>query len=229
MRSLAEQEERKKVRGLMKRIGESVRGRLAGAKLDSVEDGVRRFILGRFAACGKAPSPEEIAKGVGLASLDVVRRALGMLESADLLSTKGGKIVSAYPFSAQETRHRVIFGDGRQVFALCATDALGIHFMLDEAITVLSRCPSCDREMRVTVEDGRIESRDTPGMVEFVAERERGGCTAATCCPYINFFCSGEHLERWQTENPALANGETCSLEEALRHGRDIFGDFLSR
>lgn len=64
-------------------------------------------------------------------------------------------------------------------------------------------------------------------MLEFVSERERCGCTAETCCPYINFSCFGGHLASWREKNPELVRGETYTLDEALRHGRMIFEDFL--
>lgn len=213
--------------GLIERIGESVRGRRATAKLDSVEDEIREFILRRLAANGKAPSLQEIGEEMGLASMEFVNRTLDKLERADILTRKEGHIVSAYPFSAQATRHRVVFADGRRVYALCATDALGIHFMLNESITIFSRCPWCEGETEVVVKNGMIDSRKPEGMLEFVSEQERCGCTAESCCPYINFFCSGEHQARWQEQNPKLANGETYTLDEALRHGRMIFEDFL--
>ena len=99
--------------------------------------------------------------------------------------------------------------------------------MLNESITILSRGPWCKGEMEATVKNGRIDSCKPEGMLEFVSEWERCGCTAETCCPYINFFCSQEHLARWQEKNPELANGETYTLGEALRHGRMIFEDSL--
>lgn len=213
--------------GLMERIGESVRGRRAAAKLDPVEDEIRKFILRKLAGTGKAPSLREIGEEMGLASMEFVNRTVEKLERADILTRKEGDIVSAYPFSAQETRHRVVFADGRRVYALCATDALGIHFMLNEPIIILSRCPWCEGETEVAVKDGRIDSCKPEGMLEFVSEQERCGCTAQSCCPYINFFCSGEHLAKWQEQNPELANGETYTLDEALRHGRMIFENFL--
>lgn len=213
--------------GLMERIGESVRGRRGAAKLDPVEDKIRKFILRKLAGTGKAPSPQEIGEEMGLASIEFINRTVEKLEQADILTRKEEDIVSAYPFSVQETRHRVVFADGRRAYALCATDALGIHFMLNEPITILSRCPWCEGETEVTVKNGRIDSRKPDGMLEFVSERERCGCTAETCCPYINFFCSGEHLAKWREKNPKLANGETYTLDEALRHGRMIFEDFL--
>lgn len=213
--------------GLIERIGESVRGRRAAAELDPVEDEIRGFILRKFAATGKAPSLQEIGEEMGLASVESINRTVEKLERADILTRKGGVIVSAYPFSAQETRHRVVFADGRQVYALCATDALGIHFMLNEPITILSRCPCCEWETKVTVKNGMIDSCKPGGMLEFVSERERCGCTAETCCPYINFFCSREHLSSWREQNPDLAYGETYTLDEALRHGKMIFEDSL--
>lgn len=213
--------------GLMEKIGESVRGRVSFAKLDPVENEIRKFILREFARTGKAPVSGEIVEGMGLASIDPVDRTIEKLASADILTRKGGEIVSAYPFSARQTRHRVVFDDGREVYALCATDAMGIHFMLNGGITVISRCPWCEGETKVKVGNGRIESHEPEGMLEFVSGQERCGCTAETCCPYINFFCSEEHLASWKEKNPELANGETYTLDEALRHGRMIFEDFL--
>ncbi len=213
--------------GLMERIGESVRRRSAAAKLDLVEDEIRKFILWRFASTGNAPLLQEIREEMGLASMEFVSRTVEKLERADILTRKGGDIVSAYPFSAQKTRHRVVFAAGRRVYALCATDALGIHFMLNEPIIILSRCPWCEGEMEVAVKNGKIDSRKPEGMLEFVSERDRCGCTAETCCPYINFFCSGEHLMKWREKNPELRNGEAYSLSQALQHGKMIFEDFL--
>lgn len=212
--------------GLMERIGESVTGRALAAGLDPSEDELRKFLLRRFAQTGIAPSLRELVDATGLSS-EFVDRTVEKLEQADILTRKNGEIVSAYPFSADKTRHRVVFADGRGVYALCATDALGISSMVREPITVLSRCPWCEGEMEVTVKNGKIGSRKPEGMLEFVSERERCGRTAQTCCPYINFFCSEEHLENWRERNPEFSRGETCSLEEALRHGERIFGDLL--
>lgn len=213
--------------GLMERIGESVRGRRVAANLDAVEDEIRRFILQKLAHTGKAPSLQEIGEWVGGVSTEFADRVVNKLARADILTRKGGEIVSAYPFSVHETRHRVAFDDGRRVYALCATDALGIHFILNEPITIFSRCPWCEGETKVVVGNGRIEYHSPAGMLEFVSEQERCGCTAETCCPYINFFCSEDHLARWREKNPGLANGEKYSLDEALQHGKMIFGDSL--
>lgn len=65
------------------------------------------------------------------------------------------------------------------------------------------------------------------GAVEFVSKRERGECTAETLCPFINLFCTKRHLEMWREKNPEFRDGEIYSPNEAMVHGKTIFGDFL--
>lgn len=83
----------------------------------------------------------------------------------------------------------------RSVYSLCATDALGVHFMLDEGITVLSECPYSGREMKIELKDGKIASCE-PDEIKYVAVAKKCRCSAETLCPFINFFCSVEHLDK---------------------------------
>jgi hypothetical protein len=215
------------VKSLIDQIAETVRGRLAEARLSPIEDDARKFILREFARTGKAPSENTIAEIMPLSSIESARRLIESLHNADLLTMEGGEIISAYPFSAKATRHKVIFLDGHEVYALCATDALGIHFMLHEDITVRSQCPECENEMQIEVKDGKVSSCVPESVVEFVSSRKDCGCTAKTFCPFMNFFCSQEHLEKWRKKNPANGIGEMYQLHQVLEHGKYIFGDFL--
>ncbi|HEX8948618.1 MAG TPA: organomercurial lyase [Dissulfurispiraceae bacterium] len=212
---------------LMDRISEAVRGALAKAKLSSTEELMRKYILGTFSRYGSPPSPAEIMEEFHLPSLAEVNRSLAKLEKYDIISRKDGTIISAYPFSASTTRHRVIFEDGRAVYALCSTDALGIHFMVGKDITVFSSCPESKKEIKIVVKDGRIASRHPKGIVEFVSQGESGCCTAETFCPHMNFFYSRTHLGKWIKKNPKYEKGETYMPEETLQHGKNIFGGFL--
>ena len=99
--------------------------------------------------------------------------------------------------------------------------------MLREDITVRSRCPECENEMKIEMKDGKVASCVPEGVVEFVSSREECGCTAKTFCPFMNFFCSEEHLENWREKNPAYGKGEMYQLHQVLEHGKNIFGDFL--
>ena len=215
------------VKSLIEQIGETVRGRLAEAHLSPVEDDTRKYILKEFVMTGKAPSEKTIAKAMKLPSIESAHRLIEKLHKADILTKEGGEIISAYPFSAKTTRHKVIYQDGHEVYALCATDAFGIHFMLGEDIDVRSRCPECENEMQIEVKDGKVASCVPKGVVEFVSSGDHCGCTAKTFCPFMNFFCSKDHLEKWREKNPASANGEMYQLQQVLEHGKYIFGDFL--
>lgn len=215
------------MKSLIDQIGETVRGRLAEAHLSPAEDDARKYILKEFARTGKAPSDKTIAEVMNLPSVESASRLVERLHKADILTMEGVEIISAYPFSAKATRHKVLFQDGHAIYALCATDALGIHFMLHEDITVRSRCPECGSEMIIEMKDGNIASCNPEGVVEFVSSRKDCGCTAKTFCPFMNFFCSQEHLEKWREKNPANRIGEMYRLHQVLEHGKHIFGDFL--
>ncbi len=215
------------MKSLMDQIGATVRGRLADANLSQSENETRKYILNEFAGTGKPPAETAIVEAMKLPSIESVRKFIERLHKADILTMEGGEIISAYPFSAKETRHKVVFPDGHEIYALCATDALGIHFMLGENIVVLSRCPECEGEMKIEVKDGKIASSVPDGLVEFVSSGDHCGCTAKTFCPFMNFFCSKDHLEQWREKNPASAKGERYQLQQVLEHGKYIFGDFL--
>ncbi len=215
------------VKSLMDQIGATVRGRLAEANLSQSENETRKFILEEFARTGKPPAGKTIVEAMKLPSIETVHRFIERLHKADILTMEGGEIVSAYPFSAKQTRHKVVFPDGHETYSLCATDALGIHFMLGVNIVVRSRCPECNGEMKIEVKGGKIVSCEPSGVVEFVSSGDHCGCTAKTFCPFMNFFCSKDHLKKWREKNPASAQGEMYQLQQVLEHGKYIFGDFL--
>ncbi len=215
------------MRSLMDQIGATVRGRLAAANLSQSENETRKYILKEFARTGSPPATKEIIAAMKLPSIEAVQRIIERLHQADILTMEDGEIISAYPFSARQTRHVVVFPDGHEVYALCATDALGIHFMLGENIAVRSRCPECGEEIKIEMRDGGITSYAPEGVVEFVSSGDHCGCTAKTFCPFMNFFCSKAHLEKWREKNPASAKGEMYQLQQVLEHGKYIFEDFL--
>jgi hypothetical protein len=81
--------------------------------------------------------------------------------------------------------------------------------------------------MKIEVKDGKIASCIPEGVVEFISSGVDCGCTAKTFCPFMNFFCSQEHLDKWREKNPTAGRGEMYQLQQVLEHGKYIFGDFL--
>ena len=212
---------------LIKALEDTVKGRISRAGLTPQENEIRKFILKNFAKHGSPPTERQIMDGLRIKSLADVERTTEKLYHADILAKQDGRIVSSYPFSAAETRHRVRFKDGHEVFALCAVDALGIHAMLGEDITIMSRCVECDSNIQIVIEDGKIVSSTPDGIVTYVNGGDMCGRVSDTCCPHINFFCSDDDLCMWMWTNPEFENGETCSLDDALEYGKKIFGDML--
>lgn len=182
-------------------IEETAKGKMVRAGLTPLENDIRKLILLGFARNGKAPVHSEIVKMLKISSSEVVLRTIEKLNASDLLQIKGDEIIASYPFSSLMTHHKVTFADGHEVYALCATDALGVHFMLKQDITVLSDCPHCGGEIRINLKNGRIHFCSPEEVVEFFGKRERSCCCAKTLCPYINFFCSRQHIEEWRNEN----------------------------
>jgi mercuric reductase len=208
-------------------IGDTLRDRYERANLTPIEEEVRKCVLRVFAATGCPPSSQEIPEMLSVPSEITVIQALARLHSADILTLRGGAIVSAYPFSAAGTRHLVVFSDGHTVNALCATDALGIHFMLGEDITVRSLCPECGREIVIVLKNGKIVSSDPPTAIEFAKARDRCGCSADACCPNLNFFCDADHLALWKERGVQSRDGVVFTLDEALDESRMIFGGLM--
>ena len=209
-------------------IGESFRDRCKKANLTHLENEIRKCILRTFARTGNPPTVKEIFETLTVPSEKSVKLAIGKLQRADILTTKAGVITTAYPFSADKTRHTVVFADGHSVNALCAIDALGIHFMMGEDITIHSLCPECNHEITLVLKKGKIASQTPSGVIEYVKVRNSCGCTTKTSCPHINFFCGTDHLEQWKARNPSSSDGEEFTVEEALEDGRMIFGDYLT-
>src|SRR5437763_1623372 len=69
--------------------------------------------------------------------------ALAALDDDDLIRIRAGKIDMAYPFSSIPTPFRVRVSGGRERYACCATDALGIAPMIGESVEITSECYHC--------------------------------------------------------------------------------------
>jgi len=214
-------------RPLQDQIGETVPERLAKLHLDATAEKIRKFVLTSLAETSAPPGLAAIRDALGLPDLAQVERVLARLNDADLLSFQDDEIESSYPFSAAGTAHRVRFDNDREVFALCATDAVGVHFLLNTKVTVLTSCATCDGPIELALQHGHV-SRSQPGdIVEFVAGRRACGCNAHSLCPNINFFCTVGHLEQWRASHPDLAEGVIYVLDEVLLHARTIYSRLL--
>jgi hypothetical protein len=116
---------------------------------------------------------------IAVASLAAPRTAVDELDTRDLVYVSDDQVVLAYPWSATPTAFVTVLADGRERWACCAIDALGISPMLDQPVTVRTRCHHCDAPLELAVTPtGPV--RD-PGVMAWIGERGdlRGkACTA---------------------------------------------------
>jgi hypothetical protein len=204
-------------------ISEERLGRARTARLSAAERSYYHRIL-RKVARGEVPDSDGLAY---LAEEMGVERdaALAALARDDLIHTDtAGRVKVAYPFSGKPTAHRVRL-DGRDVYAMCAIDALGMAPMFNEPVTIDSRDPMTGEGVHVDLTpDGQASW--TPESAVVVA----GSCCAGDayngCCQVLNFFSTPVSAEQYLRERTDVS-GHVISITEASEAGRLIFGDIF--
>jgi len=93
-----------------------------------------RDILARFVADS---GPIEVA------SLTHPTAVIEELDARDLVYVQEGRVVLAYPWSGTPTAFAMRLSGGRERWACCAIDALGIAAMLGQPVTVRAACHHC--------------------------------------------------------------------------------------
>lgn len=202
-------------------------GSMRTAHLSGAARELYRWILEGFAS-GRRPDTKAVGAAAGRIGLDV-EEGLALLASEDLVHSdrESGEILVAYPFSGRPTDHRVRLDRWREVYAMCAIDALGIPFMLGTVGEVFSRDPRTGQEVWARVSPGEGLWWEPEEAVVLAAGKGSSGPAASSCCAFVNFFASRESAERYQREHAEL-RGAILPLPDAAEAGRIVFGDLLA-
>lgn len=208
--------------------GSWVSKRLAG--LPEPERRLHRRIL-RSMAGGNEVAASDLAGWASEEGLNT-NSALEALAGRDLaLRDPGtGGISVAYPFSARPTAHRVSFADGLDVFAMCAIDALGVPFMVGEAVEVRSTDPATGAQIEVSLDaSGASDSRppDTVVVLGCANTDASSSHSANGLCPHTNFAVSPASGQA-QLDVLTGCAGVVLSMSKAIAAGREIFGALLA-
>jgi hypothetical protein len=167
------------------------------------------------------PSSELISRELHM-DLPLVHKTLEALKSKGMITmVENEEITGAYGVSIQPTRHS-FYLDHRPLHVWCAIDSLGIPLVLNKHTTVHSKCSHCKSHIDIKIEGGALGPHDQ-NIVVFVGFRgdvlEK---VSEDFCPYINFFCSNEHLESWKTKNLSV-QGMGLDLQTASEISKNIF------
>jgi hypothetical protein len=142
-------------------------------------DEVLRRILRLFLERGGPIGAETLAAALPGGSSAAVGPALRRLDADDLVFLRDGRIELAYPFAAGPTAFAVVLDDGRERYACCAIDALGLAPMVGERLTVRSRCHQSGAPLvfAVTPEGPGPEAT---GVMVWVGPQPEEGAKACT-------------------------------------------------
>ena len=104
--------------------------------------------------------------------------ALVTLDDEDIIRVRSGQIDIAYPFSAVPTPFRVRFSGGRELYACCATDALGMAPMAGEPVEINSSCHHCGAPLKLAATPHGL-GPDADGVMVWFGKRGDEPCKAA--------------------------------------------------
>jgi hypothetical protein len=138
-----------------------------------------RCILRAFVERGGPVAVSQVEAAFLHWGANAVREELAALDEQDLILMEENEIPLAYPFSATPTPFRVTLPDGRERFACCATDALGIAAMLSTHLVIRSKCHHCGAPLELAADaTGPLDAGDIMVWIGKREEGERRACTS---------------------------------------------------
>jgi hypothetical protein len=159
-------------------IALDVEGRGAARRAAREAPLLRRILRVFLDRGGPIPIEELVADFQG-GSTEAVHEALIRLDDDDLIRIRDDRVDLAYPFSTSPTAFVVRLSDGKERYACCATDALGIAPMIGQQIEIRSRCHHhCGTPLQLSATpDG--PGPEAAGVMMWVGKRTEEGCKAA--------------------------------------------------
>jgi len=147
--------------------------------LDPLARAVLRSVVERFIAQGGPVSIEAVpALLPGHASAEV-SAAVARLDEKNLIFVEGGQVLVAYPFAAAPTAFTVVLPEGRERYAVCAIDALGVPAMLGAPVVIRSHCHHCREPLEIHSQpDGPAGAREIMVWVGQRGELRQKACTS---------------------------------------------------
>jgi hypothetical protein len=187
---------------------------------------LHRAVLRRFLETGAAPTARWVRQAAG--ELGLGASAVDELDAADAIHVSNGVVTVAYPFSGTPTPHRVKLDGLPAVYAMCATDALGLPAMTGRDGQVTSADPRDGTPVVVSVHDGTWTWTPPGAVVVFARATDCGmecGSFEATC-PYTVFHASRESAQAYLAGRGDL-DAEIRDQDTAIEAGRLNFGPLL--
>jgi Alkylmercury lyase len=136
-----------------------------------------RLILRTFLQRGGPIPVDDLASRWADSGREALHEALIALDDDDLIRVRAGQIDIAYPFSAAPTPFRVRLSAGRERYACCATDALGLAAMIGEPVEITSSCHHCGEPLKFAATPHGTGA-NAEGVMVWFGKRGEAACKA---------------------------------------------------
>lgn len=182
-----------------------------------------RAILGSLYSRGRVPEAAEMER----LFTDVGgEAALAELRRLDLVVfSKAGELAGAYPMTTETTPHRLVFPD-REVYAMCAIDALSVTPMFGGEVEIRSRCRVTGEAVVIHQRDERILCASPGTTMAGVRWQSPCGHAAHSLCMEMVFLKDNDAVEAWR--GGAVEHHSVFNLPDAVEFGARFFKPLLA-
>ena len=181
-------------------------------------------ILSSFVTHGRVLTKAEMAEIVA-----DVPAALAQLHQYDMITiSAAGDLIGAYPFTTSNRGHAVQV-NGRQLYAMCALDALAIAPMFQAHSRISSRCSVTAAPIAISMVGEMVQHADqTADIYVGIGWTAANGssCCADSLCTEMIFLRDQRVAEQWLSDH--TEGREIFTLAEAIQFASRFFALLLS-
>ncbi|MHB8603069.1 MAG: organomercurial lyase [Nitrosotalea sp.] len=178
--------------------------------------------IGRhYVEFGVFPTSEKITKELNIDSATVQELLQKFERKGFITFGKNGEINGAYGVTSSDTPHSIAFGN-KSVHVWCAIDSLGIPLTLNKHASISSKCAYCKSPVNVRIEYQKLAEYNSDMVVFMGFAGNIQKKVSENFCPYINFFCSNQHLDQWK-KNKSSVQGISLDLPTAVELSKHLF------
>jgi hypothetical protein len=126
-----------------------------------IDNDVRLHIYRWFLENGAPPSVADTARSLSMTEGDATAAYQRLADGRVIVLSPGTHdVLMAAPLSAVPTLYRVKPSGGREYFANCIWDAMGVFTMLGQDGDVDTTCPDCNEPLALHVRNGALVPSD---------------------------------------------------------------------
>jgi hypothetical protein len=191
--------------------------------------GLRALAYQTLAEEGRAPSPGELARRLGLPPAQAQAGLQTLAQRHALVLTQDGDAIRmAHPFSAAPMAFVVTPADGhddRRWWGGCAWDSFGISAALGLDVLIDTACPGCGARLQVATGP----ATPPPGelAVWFPRPAAQWWDDVVATCTAIRLCCDTTHARAWAT-GTGQHQGQTVPATQVWSLAAPWYGDRLT-